>query len=46
MINKGSTSVEEFETELLKNPEILKEYKILQPKYDEISLDLMNRKED
>jgi len=36
MTNKKATNYEEFEAELLKNPQIRKEYEALKPKYDMI----------
>jgi len=36
MANKKATSYEEFEAELLKKPEIRREYEALKPKYDMI----------
>ena len=36
MTNKKATNYEEFEAELLKKPEIRKEYEALKPKYDMI----------
>jgi len=36
MVNKRATRYEEFEAELLRKPDIRKEYQALQPKYDMI----------
>jgi DNA-binding XRE family transcriptional regulator len=36
MADKRITDFEEFETELLKNPEVRREYEALKPKYDMI----------
>lgn len=43
MTNKKATNYEEFEAELLKKPEIRREYEALKPKYDMIR-SLMERR--
>jgi len=45
MANKKVTNYEEFEAELLKDPEVRKEYEVLKPKYDMIRSVIKRRNE-
>ena len=45
MANNKPTSYEEFEAELLQDPEIRKEYEVLKPKYDMIQRLIERRNE-
>jgi len=38
MVNKKATNYDEFEAELLRKPEIRKEYEALKPKYDVVRM--------
>ena len=43
MVNKKATNYDEFEAELLKKPEIRKEYEALKPKYDMVRILIKRR---
>ena len=43
MVNKKATNYDEFEAELLKKPEIRKEYEALKPKYDMVRILIQRR---
>jgi len=43
MVNKKATNYEEFEAELLRKPEIRKEYEALKPKYDMVRMLIVHR---
>ena len=43
MVNKKATNYEEFEAELLRKPEIRKEYEALKPKYDMVRILIEHR---
>jgi DNA-binding XRE family transcriptional regulator len=43
MVNKKATNYDEFEAELLKKPEIRKEYEALKPKYDMVRILIARR---
>jgi len=43
MVNKKATNYDEFEAELLKKPEIRKEYEALKPKYDMVRMLIVHR---
>ncbi len=43
MVNKKATNYDEFEAELLRKPEIRKEYEALKPKYDMIRVLIKRR---
>ena len=45
MVRKKATSFDEFEAELLKDPEVRKEYEALKPKYDMIRSVIKRRNE-
>ena len=45
MANRKATNYEEFEAELLKDPEVRKEYEALKPKYDMIRNVIKRRNE-
>ena len=45
MVNRKATNYKEFEAELLKDPEVRKEYEALKPKYDMIRSVIKRRNE-